>query len=201
MQGRHTAGFWNAWSMNAKPDQWARYADERSFAGVFTPAECGRIIAEHGAAKAWTSEMEIDGRQYRSTDLIFLPRNEGTEWLYARVERPTRAWNADFGFVIESCSLLQLARYRSGQGYEWHADLGSKDYSLRKLTTVVMLSAPDSYAGGRLEFFKSDDIRQSFPLKAGDAVVFPAWVKHRVTAVTEGERWTLSAWWLGPPFR
>jgi PKHD-type hydroxylase len=187
--------------MDQAAPQWGRYADERFFPGVLTAEECAAIVADHTGAKAWTSAFDVGGKQYRSTDLVFLQRDATTEWLFERVEQPTKAWNADFGFVIDHCSMLQLARYRPGQGYQWHADLGIKENSLRKLTTVVMLSPPEAYTGGQLEFFKSDEIQQSFPMKAGDAVVFPSWVKHRVTDVQQGERWTLSAWWLGPPFR
>lgn len=80
----------------------------------------------------------------------------------------------------------------------WHCDLGDKEYSYRKLSAVIMLSNPDEYIGGELEFFTGESsIKQNetktISLNQGDIVVFPSYMLHKVNPVTKGERITIIA--------
>lgn len=70
------------------------------------------------------------------------------------------------------------------------------------------LNKPDDYKGGNLKFdfgphseninrFKEcEEIRPQ-----GSIIVFPSFVYHCVTPVTEGERYSLVLWNLGRPFK
>ena len=70
----------------------------------------------------------------------------------------------------------------------------------RKLTVVVQLSDPADYAGGALELWP-DSATHTAPALRGTATIFPSFMLHRVTPVTEGTRWSLTLWAHGPSFR
>jgi len=80
----------------------------------------------------------------------------------------------------------------------------------RKISVTVNLSDPVDYEGGdlwltkhpqdsrisELETFTNPNFRDK-----GAVVVFPSWVRHRVTPVTRGTRYSAVAWFNGPPIR
>jgi PKHD-type hydroxylase len=80
----------------------------------------------------------------------------------------------------------------------------------RKLSVTINLSDPLDYDGGdlwltkhpqdsrisELETFTNPNFRDK-----GAVVVFPSWVRHRVTPVTRGTRYSAVAWFNGPPLR
>lgn len=97
----------------------------------------------------------------------------------------------------------QVARYgaeREGH-FGWHSDVGEGRLAeRRKLTIVVQLSDPESYAGGDLEVMPGANILTAERAR-GAATLFPAFVLHRVTPVTVGTRHSLTVWCHGAPFR
>ena len=181
---------------------WSHTPDFHVVDGVFTPDECARIRGLHDGLKVMEAVVETAGSSYRNTDVFWLrPGLEAHAWVYDRVARHSLALNAEtYQFELDTCTDLQLARYAPGQHYDWHTDLGADGYSRRKLSIAVILSAPQDFEGGQLQF-GGDKFTRNAPMSQGSALVFPSWLRHRVTPVTDGERWTLVGWWLGPPFR
>ena len=74
-----------------------------------------------------------------------------------------------------------------------HSDFLHK--KVRKISMVAFLN--DDYEGGELEI--CDDIPMS--KGTGSLIFFPSFVSHQVKPVTAGERFSLSNWFLGPPFK
>ena len=66
----------------------------------------------------------------------------------------------------------------------------------RKLSVVVQLSNSNNYSGGQLEF-KETEAPSQFSTQ-GSIIVFPSYLQHRVTEVTEGVRYSLVCWAEGP---
>ena len=103
-----------------------------------------------------------------------------------------------FNYNIDSfIGPLYINKYFSNNcSLGWHSDIGDKQYSHRKLSIVIMLSNPNNFKGGILEMFvgetknNPDPIKQLI-LKQGDIVIFPSYIPHRVTPVTDGERLTI----------
>ena len=117
-----------------------------------------------------------------------------------------RSWaNRDvFDFdITDFAESAQVARYgaeREGH-FGWHSDVGEGRLAeRRKLTIVVQLSEPDAYRGGDLEVMPGAGIIAADRAR-GVATLFPAFVLHRVTPVTVGERHSLTVWCHGAPFR
>ena len=66
---------------------------------------------------------------------------------------------------------------------------------VRKLSMVAFLS--DDYEGGELEIENDTPMTK----EAGNLIFFPSFISHQVKPVTSGERFSLSNWFLGPPFK
>lgn len=174
---------------------------------AFSDVECDRLLEEAGAAPA--SEARLVGRErdhnIRRAELVWLDDAEGAGWVMERLIDLVRAANrAVFGFdVREFAESAQLATYSAETGghFDWHADIGDGPAARRrKLTLVVQLSEPASYAGGRLEVRPGLQVVEASRAR-GAAVVFPSFMLHRVTPVTRGRRASLTVWAHGPAFR
>ncbi len=102
---------------------------------------------------------------------------------------------AGWNFSVMGPEALQIAHYQPGQHYTWHPDsiLLSTNSIIRKLTVISMLSGKDEYSGGKLEL---EDVGE-VPLEKGDVIVFPSFIKHRVTPVESGLRKTAVIWVSG----
>ena len=118
--------------------------------------------------------------------------------------------NQCFGFNIKSVGNIQYSIYNEKNlgKYDWHMDTNflNNDFSQRKLSIVVQLSNPKDYEGGQLELDVDDygvtwaDF-QEYANKKGAVIVFPSFLKHRITPVTKGIRKSLITWIIGNNFK
>lgn len=173
------------------------------YQGLFSPQECaqirnlpflsvrpGRVYAADGTA--------VDREIRRATSRVIEPWPAHT-WIFERVKALLESLNRQFyQFALSEMSPLQVLEYTSAGFYDWHTDLGEGEISTRKLSLVVFLSARADYAGGRLQIERPEPVLAQ---EQGTAVVFPAYMLHRVEPVTDGSRWTLVAWAHGDAFR
>lgn len=167
--------------------------------GLFSAEECARIIAA-GEASAPAPGDATGGSRYRVSRIGWLQPTPGNLWVFHRLGVLFALANARFGFELEGfLDPLQYTLYGPGEFFDWHLDIGSDETCARKLSVTVQLSAADEYAGGELEFLNIPEFRTE--RAAGDATVFPAYLAHRVSPVTSGERRSLVAWACGPSFR
>ena len=186
------------WSLEVnRPYSWA-------WADTFTADECDRIIelAHFDMTEATTFGGVTD---YRQSSVRFLYPSPATGWMFRRITGIVVAVNNQhFGFdltgMIEG---LQFTRYKPPAGhYDWHCDM-APDKAPRKLSLTIQLSDPDGYTGGDLELAAgggNSDV-EVVGRERGRAFLFPSWMPHRVTPVTEGVRYSLVAWITGPLFR
>ena len=122
-----------------------------------------------------------------------------------------------FNYQIESLDKLIFLKYGVDSNYTWHTDIGAKKASLRKLTAIVQLSDKDEYDGGELEFgitnstdcqcidkqhctaeCKGDLVRAR--KSQGTLIIFPSFLSHRVTPITNGVRYSLVSWMEGDTY-
>jgi len=142
------------------------------------------------------------------------------QWLFDLINPYMAKANRDAGwnFQTDWIEAVQIARYAKNEFYNWHVDQDSKPYpptarnknqrgKTRKLSMTINLTDPTTYKGGRMQFefpkvSKEPVVRECVPARAqGSVIVFPSFILHRVTPVTEGTRYSLVAWFLGEPFR
>ena len=100
-------------------------------------------------------------------------------------------------------SEIQFTEYRSDEGgkYDWHHDVNwnAQEGLDRKLSISIQLSDKTDYLGGDFEF---EEINSSMDFKGiGTVIIFPSYLRHRVTLVTSGTRRSLVAWFYGPSWK
>ncbi len=121
---------------------------------------------------------------------------------------------------------LQYTVYGPGEYYGWHNDQGISSYykpvsqgnrghgqelfqdfvnenceKVRKLSFSLLLSDPDTYEGGNLQFIADDGKTYFAPRKRGTIVIFDSRAQHRVQKVKSGVRKSLVGWCVGKRFR
>jgi PKHD-type hydroxylase len=136
----------------------------------------------------------------RKTEVVFNAPLSIAECIlrsYITVANKSAGWN----YSLTEVQPVQIGRYVDGGHYAYHkdAELPNNQKISRKLSAVLFLSDPKDYEGGVFEF---EDLEgQIDKMSQGSIIVFPSYVKHRVTPVTSGERYTAVCWALGPAFK
>lgn len=106
--------------------------------------------------------------------------------------------------VTEACD-IQFTEYcsESGGKYDWHHDIDWNNMRAfdRKLSVTVQLSDPKYYEGADFEFSEVENPERDALRSKGTVLVFPSYLMHRVTPITEGTRYSLVAWFEGPRWR
>jgi len=125
--------------------------------------------------------------------------------IYEKLTNIVRRTNKElFNFNINSFSEFQYTIYGKGNEYLWHSDINLNRVSDvdfdRKLTCVLQLSNKNNYKGGEFllsECFGGDRLEVS---NKGSMVVFPTFIPHSVSKITEGTRESLVFWAYGNKF-
>lgn len=177
---------------------WLDYPDS------FSADECDALIALAATVGCKEAGL-VDGQSesaIRRTQIHWLAETEGTSWVYERLARLVAQANREaFRFALTGFDEdAQIGRYPEGHFYDWHIDRGGRGLGRsRKLTVSVQLTDPAEYGGGDLEL-NADGRIVSAPRTRGTAVVFPAYVLHRVAPIARGVRHSLVIWTHGPDF-
>ena len=174
---------------------------------AFSPQDCDHIVALARSGPASDARLvgQMRDHNLRRADLVWAEDMPGADWIMDRIIATVAAANRDvFDFALSDfAESAQIARYgaeRQGH-FDWHSDIGDGPLARRrKLTLVVQLSDPGGYDGGLLQVMPSATVIDA-PRTRGSATIFPAYLLHRVTPVTRGERHSLTVWAHGPAFR
>ena len=174
---------------------------------AFSASECERIIAAITAAPSKDAMLvgQTKDQSVRSAKLVWVDDVDGLGWVMDRLIEIVRKSNVDqFDFDLrEFAESPQVASYKASDGghFAWHSDIGHGPAAgKRKLTLVLQLSNPDTYAGGDLEIRPSATILLANRAQ-GSVSVFPSFALHQVTPIMRGIRRSLTVWAHGPPFR
>ena len=138
------------------------------------------------------------------------------QWVYDVIFPFIHQANQEAGwrYHIKASEPVQITRYKKGGFYTFHKD-GIGDHlttyhnptnaflhgHVRKLSMSVILN--DNFEGGAFEFASYNREKCKItPIEAegGSVIVFPSSMEHRVAPVIEGIRYSLVAWFVGPPF-
>ena len=88
------------------------------------------------------------------------------------------------------------ARYENGMEYGEHIDdpiMGQGDRYRSDIAMTIFLNPPEEYEGGEL-IIQTPYGEQIIKSNAGDAVLYPATTRHRVSKVTSGKRLVAVTW-------
>lgn len=179
---------------------------------AFTPSECAEIVAYMLKQRPVQAVVGHGGQatksDIRKSTVYWINRTEPILWdAFARIDHMVRRSNAEaFGFDIAHNHEVQGTEYNADRlgKYDWHEDNTwvpqNGNIFDRKLSVVVQLSPADNYEGGRLELDR-DGLPSDRFCDVGDLIIFPSFLRHRVTPVTKGVRYSLVTWYQGPRFR
>jgi PKHD-type hydroxylase len=195
------------------------------FPRIIKPEVCNKIIED-----CKNNDLEIakvnDGNEkdqnssrndpdIRKTSIYWVPTKVSSKandlaWYFLK-----QANKEQFHYDLEFFQAIQFAEYKNGGHYDWHQDSAQPDKknNVRKLSLSFILSDPDTFEGGELQFWNgnkpmldnlSKDEREQTKndLKAqGTMVVFDSRDWHRVTPVTKGVRYSVVCWSVGTVFK
>ena len=104
---------------------------------------------------------------------------------------------ANWRRTLSKPEATQIASYKTGEYYEWHADINPlSDAPLeRKLTIVCLLSKRGEFQGGELDLRGA---AETPPLGRGSVIVFPSVIEHKVAPILAGVRISATCWAVGP---
>lgn len=141
----------------------------------------------------------------RKNKISWIETNEESKDLYMKLSNIVQQLNDRFyRYDLTEMEDLQYAEYNSTMNghYKTHCDDGYKYNLFRKLSLTIQLSDESEYQGGDLLFYRfttTDPINS--PKTKGTLILFPSYVIHEVTPVTQGLRKSLVSWILGPRFK
>lgn len=191
------------------------------FRNAISEEAMGKIkeIASQSEYKVATTDDGEDNKKARSSNVSW----SSDQYLYEVFSRFVYDANESSGwkYDIDYFEAIQIATYEKNQYYSWHDD-GLGDHSgvygtdvpddnytgkVRKLSLVACVS--NGYVGGDLELSIQTRNREQnifnetlYPeMKYGDVIVFPSYIFHRSTPVTEGTKHSVAMWCLGAPFK
>ena len=105
---------------------------------------------------------------------------------------------AGWNMSLNQLEMVQIGKYDVGGKYDWHRDIEMhnflQDENPRKLSCSILLNDTTEFKGGEFEF-KNEKLKIDF--KPGSIIVFPSYLEHRVTPVTEGTRYSAVSWMHG----
>ena len=138
------------------------------------------------------------------------------QWVYDTIWPFMQEANqkAGWGYHIKAAESMQITRYRKGGFYNFHKD-GQADHlsaydmpnnpfmhgHVRKISMSIIFN--DNFEGGAFEFASYNKEKcniTSIEASAGSIIVFPSSMEHRVALVTEGIRYSVVCWFVGPSF-
>ena len=189
------------------------------FPRAVKPEVCDQIVTDckHNILKS-ASVLSFDkkGRddpEVRKTSVHFITDKDNKinelAWHFLR-----EANKVQFHYDLTFFQAIQFAEYKDGGFYGWHQDASGidPDNETRKLSLTLVLSNPNTFEGGELQFYSGgrpmedmgeitgEQVQQDIQAQ-GTVVVFDSRDYHRVTPVTKGVRHSVVCWTVGPNFK
>ena len=164
--------------------------------GVLSPAEVAEVRRIVEAATF------VDGAvSGKATLKKNLQAARGTEEFTAAIQKVVGALTANGEFknyAVPKQVTLEFNRYDPGMFYKNHMDAplmgGIRNQPMRAdLAFTVFLTDPRTYDGGEF-VLQTPYGEQRIKETAGNAIVYPANMIHRVEPVTSGTRWAAVGW-------
>jgi len=174
--------------------------------GAFTEQELNWLQnkAKHAEQNAQVGggSNGVVNQVIRRSQVSWLDNTLDTKWVFDKLADVVAKMNAQhFRFDLTGFGeSLQLTNYDQSENgmYGWHQDYGGS--VSRKLSMAVQLTDPSEYEGGNLQVMTTSEPK-NVRKQRGLIAIFPSYVLHQVTPVTQGSRQSLVAWVSGPAFR
>tara|TARA_R110002074_G_scaffold81558_2_gene182735 strand:- start:75 stop:665 length:591 start_codon:yes stop_codon:yes gene_type:complete len=186
------------------------------FKSVLTDKFCKKIIDLAKKEQKSVAKVGVGTTDKKTRDSLVLFLNDPIIYETLGPYIHTANKNAGWNFQWESTEAVQYTEYNKKQHYRWHQDAWDQAYAnveepstygkIRKISVSCSLNDSKKYKGGKLQFDLSTPIKKDNIitceeiLPKGSIVIFPSFIWHRVTPVTQGTRQSLVLWNLGNPY-
>ena len=189
------------------------------FPKAVKPDVCNQIIKDckqnllEAALVLNPEKSSRDDPSIRKTSIHFIMNKDNKvnelTWNFLR-----EANKLQFNYDLTYFQAIQFAEYKNGGFYGWHQDANGIDPNkeIRKLSLSLILSDPNTFEGGELQFYNGgrpmenmgkitgEQIKKDIAAQ-GTVVVFDSRDWHRVQPVTKGTRYSIVCWTVGPNFK
>ena len=170
------------------------------------------FVADYGHV-AGDRKHSRDDPKLRKTSISFITDkdNKINELVWSFLREANRV---QFNYDLKYFQPIQFAEYSKGSFFDWHQDDAGKSETneTRKLSLSLILSDPDTFEGGELQFYNGDRPMQDMENITGEQVhndiqaqgsviVFDSRDFHRVTPLVSGTRYSIVCWTVGPNFK
>jgi len=174
------------------------------FSGEFSDDLCDSIIENFSKLPEIEATTFNGNEDHRKSKVRWVSGENGikSHLMHYVNQANAHAFQVDIANIVTE---LQFTEYDAEHGgyYKSHHDIdwqASASYD-RKLSIVVQLSDPETYKGGELSFSEVQNPIRSDLRKRGTIIVFPSYLQHEVSPVTEGTRYSLVSWVWGPRWK
>jgi predicted 2-oxoglutarate/Fe(II)-dependent dioxygenase YbiX len=147
----------------------------------------------------------IENPNVRNTEVVFHPCKSDLGKFFKQNAKTVNK-EAEWFFNISRIETIQILKYTRGSFYNRHADLTTPSgigyhQKQRKISCSLQLNSPSEYYGGGFNLFTFEGQELNMSLNKGDLLLFPSFIPHEVTQVTQGIRYSSTAWIEGLSFR
>ena len=160
--------------------------------------DCKQNILNEASVYNYGNKSGREDPKIRKTSVHFIKGKDNNinelAWHFLR-----EANRIQFNYELTFFQAIQFAEYKDGGFYEWHQDASGIDpeNETRKLSLTLVLSNPDTFEGGELQFYNGGR-----PLEdMGEITAEHSRDFHRVTPVVKGIRHSVVCWCVGPNFK
>ena len=174
--------------------------------------DCKKNILKKASVLSFDKKSR-DDPEIRKTSVYFIKDKDNKVnelvWHFLR-----EANKIQFNYDLEYFQAIQFAEYKDGGFYGWHQDASGiyPDNEARKLSLTLVLSDPDTFEGGELQFYTGDRPMEDMGEitgkqvtndinSQGSVIVFDSRDWHRVRPVLLGVRYSVVCWCVGPNFK
>lgn len=173
---------------------------------LFSKEECQKIIDQSLKLEKLNATLKdgVVNQSIRKNSISWLPSNDPEfEWAFRKLTDAVNSINDQFWqFDLDYIEILQFTHYdQLGDFYDFHSDILHTGPHYRKMSFSLQLSDPSAYKGSELEFYHSGNTFDKSKTDQGTLIVFPSFIPHRVTPLTEGKRYSLVGWVCGKAFK
>jgi PKHD-type hydroxylase len=165
-----------------------------------SPEMCDILLKERGVLEETQARVAEDAAYKvnttaRNSKVCWAKQNHWVESIlynHALYANELAGW----AYHIGRPEQVQLTAYGENNFYGWHEDWAPLAITptVRKLSVVLLLADPNEFEGGQFQF----DEDTSIDMKRGTLLVFPSFLRHQVTPVTKGMRYSAVCWVHGP---
>ena len=165
-------------------------------------------------SKVFEFDADQKGRidyNIRSSHQAWVPQHQYKDLYSTVTDYFTFVNRINFNFDIShGVNEIQIVKYNSEtkDHFNWHQDvIYEYPTTSRKISMTMQLSDPNTYEGGDLlignniESFDELTPNLKAAKQKSSIIMFNSYLRHKVTPVTKGVRYSLIAWASGPPFR